>query len=94
MVRLIWADFQGVRQPGAVMVAGLIDEHLRLVHEPAKGGAVDDAIAVALVQSAKGVVCFGIALAPAQARAHGIGSEHFVFALQPVGRFERDRIGH
>ena len=46
-------DFEGVRQAGAVVVAGLVDEHLGLVHEPAKRGGVDDAIAVALIEGAK-----------------------------------------
>jgi len=36
MVRLIWSDFQRVGQAGAMVVIGLRDQHLRLVHEPAK----------------------------------------------------------
>ena len=42
-------DFEAVGEPRAVMVALVIDEHLRLVVEPAEGGRVQDAVAVALV---------------------------------------------
>ena len=42
-------DFERVRQPRAVVVAHLAGEHLRLVTQAAEGGAVQDAIAVALV---------------------------------------------
>ncbi len=37
-----------VGEAGAEMVALVIDEHLRLVGEPAEGGRMDDAVAVAL----------------------------------------------
>ena len=77
--------FQGVRQAGAVVVVGLGDEHLRLVHQPAKGGGVDDAVAVALVEGAVGVLRLGMTPAAAVAGAHGIGGEHFFFAVNPVG---------
>ena len=40
---------QAVRQPGAVVVALVEHEHLRLVGEAPEGGGVDDAVAVALV---------------------------------------------
>ena len=53
MVRLICGDFQRVRQARTVMIVGLGDEHLGLVHQPAEGGAMDDAVAVALVQGAE-----------------------------------------
>ncbi len=52
-------DFEGVRQARAVVVVGLRDEHLCFVHEPPEGGGVDDAIAVALVEGAEGVLRFG-----------------------------------
>ena len=39
--------FERVGEPGAVVVAFVEDEHLRLVLEPAKGGRMDDAVAVA-----------------------------------------------
>ena len=42
-----------VRQPRAVVVAGRVDEHLRLVHEPPERLRVDDAVAVALERRAQ-----------------------------------------
>ena len=47
-------DFERVGQPRAVMVALVIDEHLRLVGEPAEGGGMDDAVAVAAEIVARG----------------------------------------
>src|SRR5258707_11572680 len=41
-------DFERVGEPGSVVVAGRIDEDLRLVFEPAKRLAMEDAVAVAL----------------------------------------------
>ena len=46
-------DFDRVREPRAVQIALVIDEHLRLVDQAAKGGGMDDAIAVALIFAAK-----------------------------------------
>ena len=40
-------DFQRMGEPGAVMIALVVDEHLGLVREPAEGGGMDDAVAVA-----------------------------------------------
>ena len=40
-------DFERVGEPGAEMVALVEDEHLRLVGQPAEGGGMDDAVAVA-----------------------------------------------
>ena len=40
--------FEAVGQPGAVVVALVIDEDLRLVVQPPKRGRMDDAVAVAL----------------------------------------------
>ena len=42
------ADLDGVGQPGAEMVALVIDEDLRLVLEPPEGGGMDDPVPVAL----------------------------------------------
>ena len=42
------AHLDGVGQPGAEMVALVIDEDLRLVLEPAEGGGMDDPVPVAL----------------------------------------------
>ena len=41
-------DLDRMREPGAEQVAFVVEEHLRLVDEPAKSGRVDDAVAVAL----------------------------------------------
>ena len=40
-------DFEGMGQSGPVVVALMIDEHLRLVRQPAEGAGMDDAVAVA-----------------------------------------------
>src|SRR5687768_9773580 len=45
-------DLEGMREPGAVMVAGRREEHLGLVLQPPERLAVDDAIAVALKRGA------------------------------------------
>ena len=49
----------GVRQPGAKMVALFIDEHLGLVRKAPEGGRMDDAVAVALIFGARGRGRFG-----------------------------------
>src|ERR1019366_1849043 len=41
-----------MREPRAQMVAGTIEENLRLVFEPAEGARVDDTVAVALLMCA------------------------------------------
>ena len=41
-------DLDRMGEPGAEMVALVMDEHLGLVGEPAEGGGMDDAVAVAL----------------------------------------------
>ena len=48
-------DFEGVREPGAVVVVDGGDEHLRLAGHAAEGGAVDDPLAVPLVERAERV---------------------------------------
>src|SRR5437588_950215 len=42
-----------MREPGAVMVAGRRDEHLRLVLQAPKRLAVDDSVAIALERSSQ-----------------------------------------
>ena len=42
------ADLERVRQPGAEMLALVLEEHLRLVLEPTEGGGMDDPVAIAL----------------------------------------------
>ena len=89
----VWVS--GVGEAGAVMVVGLGDEHLGLVHQPAKSSAVDDAVAVALVKGPVGMSRLGVAPPPAPARLHGVGSENLVFPVQPVGRLKRNEVvGH
>ena len=41
------SDFERMGQPGAKMIAFVKNEDLRLVREPAEGGGMDDAVAVA-----------------------------------------------
>ena len=57
-----------VRQPRAVMVSLVVDEHLRLVLQAAEGGRVDHALAVALVGRAERVLRL-VVRAPARAPA-------------------------
>src|SRR5450432_2187008 len=45
-------DFNRVREARAQMVAGAVEENLRLVFEPAESARMDDAVAVALVMRA------------------------------------------
>ncbi len=47
-------DFEAMREPRAKQVALVIDEHLRLVFEPAKCGGMHDAITIALEFGARG----------------------------------------
>ncbi len=50
---------QAVRQPGAVMIALVVDEHLRLVGEAAEGRTMHDAVAVALIGRAHDAIRLG-----------------------------------
>ena len=65
-------DFQGVGQPGAVMVALMEHENLGLVREPAEGGGMDDAVAVAAegVAGRAGRLRMEPPAAPARSRTH------------------------
>ncbi len=65
-------DFQRVGEPGAVMVALVIDEDLRLVRQPPEGGRMDDAVAVSPEGVAGGTGRLVIAPAPALGRIGGI----------------------
>ena len=47
----------------AIQIAFVIDEDLRLVDQPAEGGGMHDAIAVALELAAKPRWCLGMAAA-------------------------------
>ena len=75
-------------QARAVVIVGLSDEDLSLVHQPAESGRMDDPIAVALVQRPVRMRLFGMTAAPALAGSHRIRSEELLLALAPVTRFE------
>ena len=64
-----------VREAGAIVVALVIDEHLGLVFETAEGGAMNDAIAIALETGAHRMVGLGDAPSAAVFRQHRVGSE-------------------
>src|SRR6185437_1243315 len=64
--------FQCMREPRPIMVALVIDEHLRLVREPPERRRMDDAVAVAAEIVARGAWRFGITPPPALARIGGI----------------------
>ena len=66
-------DFEGVGEPGAVMVAFVVDEHLRLVGEPAERGGMDDAVAIATEIAAGGARRLRMEAPPARRRVRGIG---------------------
>src|SRR5262245_6778331 len=67
------------------MIVGL-GEDLRLAHQPAKGSRVDDAVAIALIESAIGMRGLVVSASPALARLQGVGSENGLLALTPVRR--------
>ena len=73
-------DFHRMRQPCAQMVARAVQEHLRLVFEPAKRARVNDAVAIALVVGAPVGRFFRI-LAAAGVRAE-LGVRREVLPLQ------------
>ena len=52
-------DLERMRQPGAVMIAGRSDEHLRLVLQAPERLAVDDPVAVALKRGPQAAVGLG-----------------------------------
>ncbi len=77
-------DFERVGEPGAEMVALVIDEHLRLVGEAAEGGGMDDAVAIAPEVVARGGWRLGEQPAAAFGRIGGVngarygrGNSHF-----------------
>ena len=63
-----------VRQPRAVVIALVEDEHLRLVGQTAEGGRVQHAVAVALEGAAGRALGLGVQAAAARNRARGIGA--------------------
>ena len=65
--------FEGVGEPGAVMIALVVDEHLGLVGEPAERDGMDDAVAIATEIAARGARRLGMEPAPARRGIGGIG---------------------
>ncbi len=65
-----------VGQAGAVVIALMFDEDLRLVLEATKGRGVDDPVAVALKWRAKGRNALGVEPPAAGLGVAGIGFEH------------------
>ena len=63
--------FQRVGQPGAVMVAFVVDEDLRLVRQAPERGGMDDAVAIAAEIVARAAVRLGKAPAAARQRIGG-----------------------
>jgi hypothetical protein len=64
---------EAVRQPCAVVIALVVDEHLRLVDQPPERRRMQDAVAVALERAARRAVRLGEAPAPGRDGAGGIG---------------------
>src|SRR5438477_5560748 len=82
------SNFQCMSQPCAVVIVGLSDQDLGLVHQPAKSSRMDNPIAVALVQRPVSMRLLSMTAAPTLAGSHRIGSEELLLALAPVTRFE------
>src|SRR5262249_22702896 len=80
---------QGVCQAGAVVVARLVDQHLRLVHQPAKGRGMHDAVAIALVKGPERMGLLGMAPAATLPRVHGVGGQDLFLPVQPIRRLEQ-----
>jgi len=82
----------GVRQPCPVVVALVIDEHLRLVLEPAERGRVDDAVAIALERQPESVLRFWMPSAAAVAAVHRVGSQRRLLQLLEIPAFHEPTI--
>ena len=78
----------GMRQPRAIEIAFVIDEHLRLVDQPAKGIGMHDAVAVALVFGAVLRRRFGIATAAGLMVQGGIRGQAMSVAVLAHGLVE------
>jgi len=66
-------DLQGVGEPRTVMVALIVDEHLRLVLQTPESGGVQNAVAIALESGAIVVLVLGVGAPPRGAAPLGIG---------------------
>ena len=85
--------FETMGEPRAVMVALVIDEDLRLIVQPAKGGGMEDAVAVAPIGRAGRARGLIVEPATASARIGGIGRKRgkrraprAPFSLHPLRR--------
>jgi hypothetical protein len=65
-----------MREPRPVVIALMIDEHLGLVLEAAKSGAVNDAVAVALEARPRPALWLGVQPAATLLRSACIGGKH------------------
>src|SRR4051794_7767354 len=72
---------QRVRHPRAVVIAGRIDEHLRLSLEAPERLGVQDAIAVALERRAQAAIILRTQSSARVVRAHGEGREAALLVL-------------
>ena len=68
-------DFHRVREPGAEMIAGAVEEHLGLVFETAEGARVDDPVAVPLPRTAPLGLRLGMEAAAGRLGPDGKGSD-------------------
>ena len=59
-----------VREPRPVVVAGWVDEHLRLVHQPPEGLRVDDPVAISLKRGPQQARLFRLGAATRLVGAH------------------------
>src|SRR5262249_38512606 len=71
--------FQSVREASAVMIVSLRREDLGLVHQPAKGRRMNDAIPVALIERAIGMRRLRVPASSTQARSHRVRREPLLF---------------
>ncbi len=71
--------FERMGQPGAVVIALVIDENLGFVLETAKGGRMDHAVTVALEDGAHRMLRLGHAASAAVAGKHRKGRERARF---------------
>ena len=78
-------DLDRMGESGAVMIALVIDEDLGLVLEPAEGGGMDDAVAVALEGGARRASGSGREPAAALAGSGRIGASAAIMRSWPPG---------
>jgi len=76
--------FERVCEPRAVVVVDACDENLGFAGHAAERGAVDDALAVALVERAERVFGFGVPAPAAGPRRHRVRREPPVLEVEPI----------